>query len=94
MLTEAPSIPRTVLQFGIRVDMQVLALGIGAFALFDVEPAFRHLLHVILMQELTAISLLTQPSQPVLTDYAPCFGFMLERTLGAFAALALLEELA
>lgn len=48
--------------------MQILALGVGTLTQFCVEPAFGHLLEIVLVQELAQLALFAQPAQPMLAN--------------------------
>lgn len=61
MFAEASVIPGTVFDLRLRVDVQEGAFFVTAFPKFGVEVTLRHLGHVILVQELTLVSLFAQP---------------------------------
>lgn len=67
--TEPPIVPGTVLDLRLRIDVQVLAVLVGARLELRVEVALGHLGHVVLVQELAQIALLAQAAQPVLADH-------------------------
>ena len=64
--TEASVVPGTVSDLGFRVDVEEWTLLVVAGVEPGVEVALRHLTHVVLVQELALVSLLTQPPEPVL----------------------------
>ena len=63
---EPTVIPGTVSDLGFRVDVEEWTLLVVAGVEPGVEVALRHLTHVVLVQELALVSLLTQPPEPVL----------------------------
>lgn len=69
MFAESSIIPRTVLYFGLWINVKVLAFFVAAFPKLGIKVAFRHLCHVILMEKFTLITFFTEPSQPVLTHH-------------------------
>lgn len=69
MFAEASVIPGTVFDLGLWINMQEGTFLVATLAKFGVEVAFRHLGHVIFMEELALVSLLTESSEPVLTHH-------------------------
>ena len=65
---EPTVIPGTVSDLGFRVDVEEWTLLVVAGVEPGVEVALRHLAHVVLVEELALVSLLTQPPEPVLAD--------------------------
>jgi len=63
-------IPRAVPNLGLRVYVKEWAFLIVTRIESAVEIALWHLAHVILVQKLALIPLLTQPTEPVLTNYS------------------------
>lgn len=69
MLTKSTIVPGTLGDFRLGIDMKVHAfLTTGTLPISGVEPALRHLFHVVLMEELALILLFTQPTQPMFAD--------------------------
>ena len=65
-----PSIvPRTVFDLRFRIDVQILAVLVGARLKLRIEVALGHFGHVVLVQELAQIALLAEATQPVLADH-------------------------
>ena len=58
MLAEASRIPQTLSCLAIGIHMQIYALRITALPIFGIEPAFRHLLQIVFMQEFTGVTFL------------------------------------
>jgi len=48
--------------------MQVETVGIIAFAVFDEEPAFRHALQIVFVEELARVAFFAETPKPVLAD--------------------------
>lgn len=69
MLAKSPSIPHAFLYLTVRVNVQVHALWVAAFAILAEEPTFRHLFQVELVQKLARLALLAQAAQPVLAHH-------------------------
>ena len=65
---EASVVPGTVSDLGFRINMEERTLLVVAGVEPGVEVALRHLAHVVFVQELALVSLLTQPPEPVLAD--------------------------
>ena len=65
---EASVVPGTVADLGFRINMEEWTLLVVAGVEPGVEVALRHLAHVVFVQELALVSLLTQPPEPVLAD--------------------------
>jgi hypothetical protein len=57
VLAKAARVPCAFPNLRIWIDMEILALWVGTFSQFGVEPAFGHLFKVILMQKLAELSL-------------------------------------
>lgn len=92
VLAEPSSIPQTLLNLAIRVDMQVHALRIRTLPVFTKKPTLRHLLQIIFMQKLAILSLLAQPPKPMLADDGFVGSTVFEGAGGAFGAGAFEEE--
>ena len=65
---EASVVPGTVADLGFRINVEEWTLLVVAGVEPGVEVALRHLAHVVLVEELALVSLLTQPPEPVLAD--------------------------
>ena len=65
---EAAVVPGTVSDLGLGVNVEEGTLLVVAGVEPGVEVALRHLAHVVLVEELALVSLLTQPPEPVLAD--------------------------
>lgn len=66
--TEASVVPGTVSDLGFRINMEEGTLLVVTGVEPGVEVALRHLTHVVFVQELALVSLLTQPPEPVFAD--------------------------
>lgn len=62
MFAEASVVPGAVFDLGLWVDVQKRTLLITALAKLGVEVALGHLRHVVFVEELTLVPLLTQAS--------------------------------
>ena len=85
--TEPAVIPRTVFYLGLGVYMQEGALLVVTSVEPGVEIAFGHFRHVVLVKELALIPLLTQTSEPVLTNYCFIPSDVSERTGSCFRTI-------
>lgn len=85
--TEAAVVPRTVLDLGFRVYVQERTLLVVTGVEPGVEVALRHLGHIVLVEELTLISLLAESSEPVLAHYSLVSTDVSEGTRGRLRAV-------
>ena len=68
-MTAKPTIiPWTISDFGFRINVQEWAFFIVAGVKSGVEVTLRHLGHVVFVEKLALVSLLTQPPEPVFAD--------------------------
>ena len=65
---EASVVPGTVSDLGLGVDVEEWTLLVVAGVEPGVEVALRHLTHVVFVEELTLVPLLTEPPEPVFAD--------------------------
>lgn len=93
VFAEASVIPGTVFDLGLGIDVQEWTFLVAALAKLGVEVAFRHLGHVVFMEELALVSLLTQSSEPVLTHHRLLSTDVTERTHPTFNTSCSHEEL-
>ena len=71
MSTEPSVIPGAVLDLTLRVDMKERTFLVRTGMESGIKVTFGHLTHVILMKELTHVTLLTETSEPVFADHCP-----------------------
>lgn len=96
MPTEATIVPRAVLDFTFRVDVQKWTFLVMACIESRVEVALRHFGHVVFMQEFALIALLAQAAKPMFTHNGAIAAYVPERArcaLLAFGAIRTVEEL-
>ena len=65
---EASVVPGTVAHLGFRINVEEWTLLVVTGVEPGVEVALRHLTHVVFVEELALVSLLTQPPEPVFAD--------------------------
>jgi len=65
---EASVVPGTVSDLGFRINMEERTLLVVAGVEPGVEVALRHLTHVVFVEELALVPLLTEPPEPVFAD--------------------------
>lgn len=94
VFAEASVIPGTVFDLGLRINVQERTFLVAALTKLGVEVAFRHLGHVVFMEELALVSLLTQTSEPVLTHHRLLSTDVTKRTHPTFLTRSSHEELA
>lgn len=85
--TKATVVPRAVFDLALRINVQKRTLFVVARVEPRVKVTFRHLGHVVLVQELALVSLLTQRTQPMLADDCAVTANMPERTTGTLLTL-------
>lgn len=93
VFAEASVIPGTVFDLGLWINMQEGAFLVATLTKLGVEVAFRHLGHVVFMEKLALVSLLTQSSEPVLTHHRLLSTDVTERTHPTFQTSCSHEEL-
>lgn len=91
VLAKSPRIPRTFLDLAAGINVKVEALRITALSIHFEEPALWHLLEIILMQELTTLSLLAKTPQPMLAHDRFLRPRVLKLARGTTMALSLQE---
>lgn len=95
--TEAAVIPRTIFDFALRVNVQERTFFVVACVEAGVEVAFRHLSHIVFVQELALVSLLAKTTQPMFAHYRPIAvdvseGACITFVAGVLAVEAVVEE--
>lgn len=93
VFAEASVIPGTVFDLGLWIDVQEWTFLVATLAKLGVEVAFRHLGHVVFVEKLALVSLLTQSSEPVLTHHRLLSADVTERTHPTFQTSCSHEEL-
>lgn len=81
VFAEASVIPGTVFDLGLWINVQEWTFLVATLTELGVEVAFWHLGHVVFMEKLALVSLLTQSSEPVLTHHRLLSTDVTERTL-------------
>lgn len=94
VFAEASVVPGTVFDLGLWINVQEWTFLVATLTKFGVEVALRHLGHVVLVEKLALVSLLTQSSEPVLTHHRLLSADVTERTHPPFHARCSHEELA
>jgi len=93
VFAEASVVPGTVFDLGLGINVQERTFLVATLTKLGVKVAFRHLGHVVLVEELALVSLLTQSSEPVLTHHRLLPTDVTERTHPAFYTRCSHEEL-
>jgi hypothetical protein len=83
MPAESSVIPRAVSNLGLRINVKEWTLLIRAGMKARVEITFGHLAHVVLVEKLTHVSLLTETPKPVFAHDCPVSLDVSVRTRGS-----------
>ena len=71
MLAIASAVPRTFTKVVIWIDMPENTLIICALAMLAIEPTDRHVIVVVLVQELALVAFFAESTQPVFANHGP-----------------------